>query len=74
MAKTRSIFEEVGEKDAAPAPALKAARVQPDRRGIAVWLAILFALIVAMSVASARSKRYWNYCSANAKAANRPWR
>ncbi|MFO1141906.1 MAG: COX15/CtaA family protein [Amaricoccus sp.] len=47
MAKTRSIFEEVGEKGSAPDPA-PLARVQPDRRGIAVWLAILFALIVAM--------------------------
>ena len=50
MANTRSIFEEVGDKRAAaPAPA----PVRPpagDRRGIAVWLAVLFALVVAMIV------------------------
>ena len=49
MAKPRSIFEEVGEKGGdAPAPRPAAARARPERRGIAVWLAILFALIVAM--------------------------
>ena len=48
MAKTRSIFEEVGEKGAsAPAPVVTA-RPRHDRRGIAIWLAILFALIVTM--------------------------
>ncbi len=51
MAKPRSIFEEVGEKGAgAPAPGPVAARLPPERRGIAVWLAILFALVVAMIV------------------------
>jgi cytochrome c oxidase assembly protein subunit 15 len=47
MAKTRSIFEEVGEKRA-PAPAPAAVRPRHDRRGIAIWLAVLFALIVLM--------------------------
>jgi len=47
MAKTRSIFEEVGEKGA-PAPAPAAPRRRHDRRGVAVWLGILFALIVLM--------------------------
>ena len=48
MANKRSIFEEVGDKAAAPAPV---PRRRPDaRRAIAVWLAVLFALIVAMIV------------------------
>jgi cytochrome c oxidase assembly protein subunit 15 len=48
MSKPRSIFEDVGEKRSeAPAPVR---RPQADRRGIAVWLALLFALIVAMIV------------------------
>ncbi len=48
MSKTRSIFEEVGDRPAGtPAPAA-AVRRPTDRRGIALWLAILFALIVAM--------------------------
>jgi cytochrome c oxidase assembly protein subunit 15 len=47
MARKRSIFEEVGEKPAvAPASAI---RRRPDsRRAIAAWLAVLFALVVAM--------------------------
>ena len=48
MARSRSIFEEVGEKGAAPAPQPAAPRRPTDRRGIAVWLSILFALVVAM--------------------------
>src|SRR5688500_15684177 len=48
MANKRSIFEEVGDK-AAAAPAAPAARRRPDaRRAIAAWLAVLFALVVAM--------------------------
>ncbi len=51
MSKTRSIFEEVGEKPAAtPAPQAKPKRPQYARRGIAIWLALLFALVVAMIV------------------------
>jgi cytochrome c oxidase assembly protein subunit 15 len=50
MAKSRSIFEEVGAKPAAaPAPA-PVRRPAGDRRGIAVWLAVLFALVVLMIV------------------------
>ena len=45
--KPRSIFEEVGEAKAAPAPAGPARR-RDSRRAIAVWLAVLFALVVAM--------------------------
>jgi heme a synthase len=49
MAKTRRIFEEVGEKGAAaPPPAAAPASAPTARRGIALWLSILFALIVAM--------------------------
>ena len=48
MARSRSIFEEVDDKTAAPAPQPAAPRRPTERRGIAVWLAILFALIVAM--------------------------
>jgi heme a synthase len=47
MAKQRSIFEEVGERrpsEAAPAPA----RRRYARRGIALWLMALFALVVVM--------------------------
>jgi cytochrome c oxidase assembly protein subunit 15 len=50
MSKKRSIFEDVGAASAAaapPAPA-PARRVEPARRAIAVWLTILFALVVAM--------------------------
>ncbi|WP_424931800.1 heme A synthase [Amaricoccus macauensis] len=50
MSKTRSIFEDVSEKAAAPAAAPKARRPQYARRGIAIWLAILFALVTAMIV------------------------
>ncbi|HET9069124.1 MAG TPA: heme A synthase [Amaricoccus sp.] len=53
MSKTRSIFEDVADKAAAPAvptPARPGGRPTADRRGIAVWLAILFALVVAMIV------------------------
>jgi heme a synthase len=51
MAKTRRIFEEVREKGAAaPPPAAAPAPAPTARRGIALWLSILFALIVAMIV------------------------
>ena len=50
MSKTRSIFEDVADKPAAEAPPAPARRPPADRRGIAVWLAVLFALIVAMIV------------------------
>ncbi len=50
MAKKRSIFEEVGDKAAATAPAPVPRRRPDARRAIAVWLAVLFALIVAMIV------------------------
>jgi cytochrome c oxidase assembly protein subunit 15 len=45
--KPRSIFEEVGEAKAAPAPAGPARR-RDSRRAIALWLGVLFALVVAM--------------------------
>lgn len=51
--KTRSIFEEVGEK---PAPAAAATvpvrprRPSPARRAIALWLTLLFLLVAAMIV------------------------
>lgn len=49
MKKSRSIFEEVGDRPAEPAPAPAAARRRTHERGaIRVWLAILFALIVVM--------------------------
>ena len=50
MSKTRSIFEDVADKPAAAEPPAAGAPAAADRRGIAVWLAILFALIVAMIV------------------------
>ena len=51
MATKRSIFEEVGDRTAATAAPTPVARRRPDaRRGLAVWLAVLFALIVAMIV------------------------
>ncbi|HMQ93267.1 MAG TPA: COX15/CtaA family protein [Amaricoccus sp.] len=49
MTKPRSIFEDVG--DAAPAPApTPARRPQYARRGIALWLSVIFLLVVAMIV------------------------
>jgi heme a synthase len=48
MAKPRSIFEEVGDKGAAAPVAPVPQRRRADRRGIALWLTLLFALIVAM--------------------------
>lgn len=50
MAKSRSIFEEVGEKGAASQPprSPRPAAPQYARRGIAIWLSILFALLVVM--------------------------
>jgi cytochrome c oxidase assembly protein subunit 15 len=52
MARTRSIFEEVGEKPGVEPPPVRAARQRPAhaRGAIRVWLAILFALIVVMIV------------------------
>jgi cytochrome c oxidase assembly protein subunit 15 len=46
MTKRRSIFEDVAQ--AAPAPQPVARRAAPARRAIALWLALLFALVVAM--------------------------
>lgn len=49
MAKSRSIFEDVGAKGATPPPvAARPVEPQYPRRAIAVWLSILFALVVAM--------------------------
>ncbi len=48
MAKTRSIFEEVGEKGSVPPPPAAPVRPVADRAGMRVWLGILFALIVVM--------------------------
>ena len=45
MAKQRSIFEDVGEKRAAAPPAKRRGYA---RRGIAIWLMVLFALVVVM--------------------------
>jgi cytochrome c oxidase assembly protein subunit 15 len=47
MAKPRSIFEEVGDKPVPPAAA-RPARPTASRRGLTLWLALLFALLVAM--------------------------
>jgi cytochrome c oxidase assembly protein subunit 15 len=49
MSRSRSIFEEVGEKPSAPPPAPPARPVR-DRRGIVLWLALLFALVALMIV------------------------
>lgn len=49
MAKSRSIFEDVGEKGTAPPPPpARPAAPQYARRGIAIWLSILFVLLVVM--------------------------
>ena len=50
MSKTRSIFEDLADTPAAEAPPAPARRPPADRRGIAMWLAVLFALLVAMIV------------------------
>ncbi len=50
MAKGRSIFEEVGEKRSEAPPPAPARRRSYARRGIAIWLGILFVLVVAMIV------------------------
>jgi heme a synthase len=47
MNKRRSIFEEVSATPA-PIPPTQARRVRPVRKLIAIWLSILFALLVAM--------------------------
>jgi cytochrome c oxidase assembly protein subunit 15 len=49
MSRNRSIFEDVADKGSVEAPA-PVRRPAGDRRGIAVWLAVLFALVVAMIV------------------------
>ena len=46
--KPRSIFEEVGEAKAAPRRPRRRRAGRDSRRAIAVWLAVLFALVVAM--------------------------
>ena len=46
--KSRSIFEDVGDRPAAPP--LPAARRRDSRRAITVWLVFLFAMVVAMIV------------------------
>ena len=49
MAKSRSIFEDVGEKGTTtPVAPARPAEPRHSRRGIAIWLSILFALLVAM--------------------------
>lgn len=48
MAKSRSIFEDVGEKGTTPPPVAKPVEPAYARRGIAIWLSLLFALLVAM--------------------------
>ena len=48
MAKSRSIFEDVGEKGATPPVAAKAAEPPYARGGIAIWLSLIFVLLVAM--------------------------
>jgi cytochrome c oxidase assembly protein subunit 15 len=50
MSKPRSIFEDVGEKGREPPAPAPARRPRYARRGIALWLAVLFALVVAMIV------------------------
>ncbi len=48
MRKPRSIFEDVADGPAAAPAAPVTRRPAADRRGIVVWLAVLFALVVAM--------------------------
>jgi cytochrome c oxidase assembly protein subunit 15 len=50
MKKPRSIFEDVSDAGAPPPPQPQAAPRASDRRGVALWLAILFALVAAMIV------------------------
>ncbi len=50
MSKSRSIFEDVGEKTGVTAAPVAARRPSGNRQGVAVWLSILFALVVAMIV------------------------
>ena len=47
-AKSRSVFEEVGAEGPGPAAARPVRGAQPERGAIAVWLSILFALVVVM--------------------------
>lgn len=48
QSKPRSIFEEVGAEGPAPVVPATPRRREPERRAIAVWLSLLFALVVAM--------------------------
>ncbi len=48
MNKPRSIFEDVGDTATSPATTPAARSRQPARGAIAVWLALLFAMVVAM--------------------------
>lgn len=48
QSKPRSIFEEVGAEGPAPVAAAPVRRREPERRAIAVWLSLLFALVVVM--------------------------
>jgi cytochrome c oxidase assembly protein subunit 15 len=48
MKKTRSIFEDVSDAGAPPQPQPQPVRRVPDRRAIAIWLAMLFLLVAAM--------------------------
>ncbi len=50
MSKPRSIFEDVSARSAEPAPRPAVPASRGSRRPIAVWLAVLFALVVAMIV------------------------
>lgn len=50
MSKPRSIFEEVATRPADPAAAPRVPARRDDRRGLAIWLGVLFALVVAMIV------------------------
>jgi cytochrome c oxidase assembly protein subunit 15 len=50
MSKPRSIFEEVSARPAEPAARPAGPARRDSRRAIAVWLAVLFALVVAMIV------------------------
>jgi cytochrome c oxidase assembly protein subunit 15 len=50
MSKPRSIFEDVSDKPAVPAPRAVATAPGGSRRAIVVWLSILFALVAAMIV------------------------
>lgn len=50
MSKPRSIFEEVSARPAEPEPRAQGPRRRDSRRAIAIWLGLLFALVVTMIV------------------------